>query len=354
MSINLIYNGNFGLPVITTNSYTNNLTAQQKDNLYWSLGSNINLSGFIINVSLLNGTNAFNITPPTSVNATQCLVIQSVLKIQQSFTVTQLGFYTLSFNYIARPGFTFNNMQIYLNGVLFDTVTSSSATWTTYSNSNLSPVLGTNTILFQGVATAPDLDTNIAFTNVKLFNNKTLIGNSPTTSITNNFKSTNIYGGLTVSDYIGNGTTTNGLITTQQTYNYNYTTLPVFQANSLGKIYSYTTTTLTTLPTGGGYINSTFLTLPIGVYIVDAYCHFQPGISSIHQIKLGISTTSGALSSFNYVIENTLVASTLLHSVQYSYILTNTASTTYYFVCNVNIAGTIAIGAFKGNFIRIA
>jgi hypothetical protein len=141
---NLIYNGNFALPAITTNSYiyTNTFTTAQSNAFYWISPSS--------NVALQNGNTAFNVTPPTAVSATQYIIIQNTGTFQQLFTVTQLGYYTISFNYATRPGYVLNNMKIYLNGTLFDTVTTTPTNWSLYSNSTLSPILGTNTLLLQG------------------------------------------------------------------------------------------------------------------------------------------------------------------------------------------------------------
>ena len=343
---NLIYNGDFLLPSITTNSYiyTDTFTTIQKNAFYWT-------SPNTFYPALLNGTTAFGVTPPTSVNATQYLVIQNDKSLQQSFTATQLGFHTISFNYAGRPGYTFNNMKIYLNGVLFDTVITTPTNWSLYSNTNLSPIIGTNTLLLLGTATQNEGD--IALTNIKIFFGQTGGTGVSTTSTYNSFKTTNIYGGLSVYDYV-NGGTTLGLITTQQTYNFSYKTYPAFQPSSLGCIYSYATTTSTSATANSFISHATVLSIPIGLYIVDVYCLFTPTTSAVHTLKLGINTISGAITSLNYTIENTLTASILPHSIQYKYILSVAAATNYYFVFNPSIAGSIAIGGFNGKFIRIA
>ena len=343
---NLIYNGDFSLPSITTNSYiyTNTFTTQQSTAFYWT-------SPNTFYPALLNGTTAFGITPPS--NATQYIVIQYDKSLQQSFTATQLGNYTLSFNYAGRPGYTFNNLKIYLNGTLFDIVSTSPTTWSTYSN-KISPILGTNTILLLETATSNEGDK--ALTNINVFFGQTGGAGVATTVSYNSFKKTNIYGGLTVYDYVNTATppiTISGLITTQQTYNYNYTALPVYLSSALGYIYSYATTA-TTSPTANSFISHTTpFSIPIGVYIVDAYCLFTPGSSAVHTLKLGINTISGAITSLNYTIENTLTASILPHSIQYKHYLSVATATNYYFVFNPSIAGSIAIGGFNGKFIRI-
>ena len=351
---NLIYNGDFGLPVITTNSYlyTDTFTTIQKNAFYWT-------SPNTFYPALLNGTTAFGITPPTSVNATQYLVIQNDKSLSQSFTATQLGFHTISFNYAARGGYTFNNLKIYLNGTLFDTVTTTPTNWSTYSNTNLSPILGTNTLLLLGTATQNEGD--IALTNIKVFYGQTGGAGVATTIAYNSFKTTNIYGGLTVYDYVNTATppvTIPGIITTKQTYNYSYATLPAFQPSSLGCIYSSVSTASTVTANSFTNTNTGGATLPIGIYIVDSFCLFTPTAAAVHTLKLGINTISGsftgALVSYNNTVDNTLVASASQHSIQYRNILTITATTTFYFIFNTNIAGSITLGSFNGKFIRIA
>ena len=236
---NLIYNGDFLLPSITTNSYiyTDTFTTQQSTAFYWT-------SPNTFYPALLNGTTAFNITPPS--NTTQYIVIQYDKSLQQSFTATQLGFHTLSFNYAGRPGYPFNNLKIYLNGTLFDTVTTTPINWSTYSNTNLSPILGINTLLLLGTATGNEGD--IALTNIKVFYGQIGGAGVATTIAYNSFKTTNIYGGLSVYDYVNTATppvTIPGIITTKQTYNYSYATLPAFQPSSLGCVYSSNSTVLT-------------------------------------------------------------------------------------------------------------
>ena len=238
-----------------------------------------------------------------------------------------------------------------MNGVLFDTVTTTPTNWSLYSNNNLSPIIGTNTLLLLGTATGNEGD--IALTNIKIFFGQTG-GAGVTTTVTNNsFRKTNIYGGLTVYDYV-NGGTISGLITTQQTYNYNYSALPVYLSSALGYINSYTTTAITNATANSFISHATALSIPIGVYIVDAYCLFTPTAAAVHTLKLGINTISGAITCLYYTLENTLTASILPHSIQYKYILSVAAATNYYFVFNPSIAGTIAIGGFNGKFIRIA
>jgi hypothetical protein len=59
------------------------------------------------------------------------------------------------------------------------------------------------------------------------------------------------------------------------------------------------------------FTNSSAFSLPIGIYMVDAYALFTPGSSAVHILKLGINTVNKAIGrvSFNYTTENTLEAS---------------------------------------------
>jgi len=183
------------------------------------------------------------------------------------------------------------------------------------------------------------------------------VGAAPPLSVAtyNNFKSTTINGSLNVLDWIPTGgTLVPGTITTQRYYNYNYGTIPNIPSSALGCV---TTTNVAGTTVGAlSYTPSPGLTIPIGIYIVDAFCVFTPTTAAVHTLQLGINTSatlSGALASYNNTIENTLIASALPHSIHYHNILTNTAQTTYYFVFYTNIAGNLN-NSFNGKFIRIA
>jgi hypothetical protein len=162
--------------------------------------------------------------------------------------------------------------------------------------------------------------------------------------------SSNLYYNYYNKTYVDTSLVSN-TVTTQTTFNFNYTTLPTFAASNLGYIYSYAPTTTTVAI--NSFTNSSAFSIPIGLYIVDAYCIFTPGSSAVHTLKLGISTTAGAISAFNYTVENCLVASVLPHSISYKHYLSNTATTSYYFVFNTNLAGNLN-GTLNGKFIRIA
>jgi hypothetical protein len=119
----------------------------------------------------------------------------------------------------------------------------------------------------------------------------------------------------------------------------------------LGYIYNYTSAVTTV--TGNTYTNSTAFTLPIGVYIVNAYCRFAPSTSSTYILNLGISTTVSTLSSFDYTILLVLTSSAVTHTINYRYILKVTSERTYYFVCNTTVSGSLN-GTFNGQFLKIA
>ena len=72
------------------------------------------------------------------------------------------GSYRLSFYYAVRSSYLLNNLQIYLNGTLIDTITTPT-NWGIYSN-YVYPIVGTNTILFKGQDDINDKD--IALTNI--------------------------------------------------------------------------------------------------------------------------------------------------------------------------------------------
>ena len=342
MSTNSIYNGDFNLPVRSTNSFIQ-IFSQNAD-LYWS---------FIgMYVYIINGSSGLNHLNPSLIGLgyTQCLGMFGITSITQSFSITNTSSYKLTFYYCQRTGYPLNNLQIYLNSVLIDTITTTptTGTWGLYS-SYITTILGVNTLTFQ----CQDADTfQIAITGVQVAVPTNI---APTIVVTtyNSLQKSYIFGGLNVYDYLPKGgTITNiGTITTQQTFNYNYSVLPTYTSTSLGYIYSYTNTATTVAI--NTFTNSSAFVLPIGIYIVNAYARFTPGSSAVHTLKLGISTISGALTLFNYTIENTLVASILPHSINYTHYLSVTPATTYYFVFNTNLAGNLN-GTLNGKFIRIA
>ena len=347
MSTNLIYNGDFLLPTFATNTITDypTFTTQQATDFYWTAGGPY--------VRITNGVPTSNFINPSLIGYSQACYLLTNSSIQQSFTVPFVGSYILSFYYSLRIGYTLSNMQIIINGVLFDTITTTPTNWSRYINtvpsSNLN--IGVNTILFLGVGVS---GTNyaIVITGINFVFGQVGAATPLTIATYNSLKPTYIYGSLTVLDYIPTGgTLIQGTISTQRNYNYNYTTLPTFQPSSLGYMYSANNTTGSVI--ANSFTNSSGFAIPIGVYIVDAYARFTPTAASIYSLKLGINTISGALTSLNYTIENILVASNAVTTINYTYYLSVATPTTYYFIFNTNTAGNLN-QTLTGRFLRIA
>ena len=335
---NLIYNGNFSLPLMSQNnwSYISGLTSQEQIDFYWTIGNSY--------VALHNGITVFGFSNPALIFQTQFISIQYTASISQIFTVSNITSYILTFYYCSRDGYPFNNLQIYLNGVLTDTILSSAAGWNLYTSVFLYPTLGSNTIIFQGQD--PVNDSAIALTKIQFYDCSII----PVATY-NTFKPTVIYGYLTLSDYIDNsGKTISAVITTSQ-LKYNYSILPTYTTSNLGYIRTYSNAATTILY--NSFTNSSSIVLPIGIYIVDAYCIFTPSSSAIYTLKLGINLSGGALTTYNYTIYNSLVASVLPQSIRYNFFLTNSTTNTFYFVFNTNLAGNLN-GSLNGKFIRIA
>jgi hypothetical protein len=337
MSTNLIYNGDFSIPVIATNTSLNYtvFTTGQANAFYWTCAGPY--------VQIFNGTPTSNFLNPSLIGYTQACYLLSNSSIQQSFTVPYAGSYVLSFYYSLRTGTTLSNMQIIINGVLFDTVTTIPTNWSRYMNTVPNMSIGVNTILLQGYGTSGTYA--IVLTGIQFIYGQ-VGGAAPLqTASYNSFKTTNIYGGLTVYDYVSGGTTIPGSITTQQTYNYSYKTLPSFNQSCLGCIY--TSTNAATSVAANSFTPSIAFVLPIGIYIANGYAIFTPTSAATHTLKLGISTNSGAFgtggSAYNYTIDNCLVASALPHSISYNYFLTVPTATTYYFIFNTSIIRSMNI-----------
>ena len=346
MSTNLIYNGDFLLPSITANTvlFYTSFTIAQTNSFFWTCTGSY--------AAVINGyIPANNIPDPSLIGYSQYGYIYTLSSIQQSFTVPFAGSYILSFYYVARGGYSFNNMQILINGVLFDTVTTSSSTWIRYFNTVYNVNIGNNTILFLGTIAGGA----ISLAGINFVFGQVGAATPAKIATSNTFKTTNIFGGLTVYDYVSTTTTPvqtiSGLITTQQTYNYNYSVLPVYLSSSLGYMYSANNTASSVI--ANSFTNSSGFAIPIGVYIVDAYARFTPTAASIYSLKLGINTISGALTSLNYAIENVLVSSNAVTTINYTYYLSVATTTTYYFVFNTNTAGNLN-QTLTGRFLRIA
>ena len=115
-----------------------------------------------------------------------------------------------------------------------DVIITSQANWTEYTYSFPILASGTYKLFFQGQAS--DTDTNIAITNIKLFEPPSIIGNGVPTVYDNNFRSTIINGSLGVIDYIDISANkkTIGTITTNYLLCNNNLTMP---SNGTHSIY---------------------------------------------------------------------------------------------------------------------
>ena len=121
MSINLLYNPNFDLPSITTDSFKlyTDFTAAEITAFYWS---SVNYN----NITMLNGVNAYDYPSPSLLNCTQAISLQNTSDISQTVTIFDLVEYQLKFNYVGRPNpnnyFVFNPVDVFINDELIYTV----------------------------------------------------------------------------------------------------------------------------------------------------------------------------------------------------------------------------------------
>jgi hypothetical protein len=331
MPTNLLQNGDFTVvPIGVGYRFLGSFSQTELENFVWSV---VNTS----NVSLQNNYDWY-ISPSSS---TIYCSLQTTSSIQQSFTVTEIGSgsCTLSFFYSSRASQPFNITQIYINNVLFDTISLGNITRLTYYLKRIYLNVGVNTILFQSTSTS--VDSAIGLANIQIYY-----------SNDNNIKTTNVYGALTVYDYLPTGgTTTPGTLTTNQTLNFKYNSLPTYSANSLGYIYNYASAV--TSVAAVTYINSSAFTIPVGVYYVTTYCRFTPSASSTYVSNLGLSSVTSLYTGYNYTTLNRLTASSLVSTLSQAYILNVTASTTLYFVFIASIAGNLN-GSLNGKILRIA
>lgn len=150
---NLLYNANFSLPPIETNSfsYINNLTTEQKTELGWTTSTPP------YSASLQNGFTSFEYTNPSAINLTQFVSLQSLSYISQSFLVANVGNYMLTFKYARRSVSSFNRASVMFDGNVIGTVpTPSSNDWVAYSTIFNISSTGTHTLKIQGVGNLTD------------------------------------------------------------------------------------------------------------------------------------------------------------------------------------------------------
>jgi len=230
---NLIQNGDIFYPTIFTDvQYYTNFVQGQREMLVW-VGSDL-LS--IQNND--NGVTSFGYPDVTLLNNESLYLYQYIsfennAFIYQPITITKIGKYSLSFLYVSRPNFVHNSLQIFVNNVLLDVITTSQANWTQYTYSFPILATGTYTLLFQGQP--GDTDTNIAVTNVKLIEPPSIIGTGVPTIYNNTFRSTVIKGSFGVIDYIDISANkkTLGTITTNYLICNNNLTMPADGTQSI-------------------------------------------------------------------------------------------------------------------------
>jgi hypothetical protein len=148
---NLVLNSNFSSPTILTDSYVyyDSLSSTEQAALYWNTNTGND-------IALLNGNNAFGYPDPSnnSFNSSQYISIQSVANLNQTITIPKPGFYGISFYYTGRPGYDWNQLQVFLYPSSFnDTLDNSLVTyeWTFYSNTIYVDTSGNYDLIFQAI-----------------------------------------------------------------------------------------------------------------------------------------------------------------------------------------------------------
>jgi hypothetical protein len=156
--------------------------------------------------------------------------------------------------------------------------------------------------------------------------------------------------GITTKNIAAETILTTGTVTVSN-ISYGYTTLPTLSSTSLGYTINYTNA-ITTI-NADAYVNSSIISVPIGVYIVQAYANFTPSSSSQYNLRLGINTVAGVFNNtYNYTADVN-PASTSLKSIHYTTYLTVNTASSFYFVFYSSVAGNLN-GSLNGKFIRIA
>ena len=143
---NIIFNGDFDGFSITDNDFISyqQLTTEQKTDFCWDTSTEYNI---ILN----SGTNLFNIPDPSGIlQNSEYVIITNAGMLKQSVNIITTGTYQLSFNYAVGSNSPLNQIQIWFNGILKDTITTSSQNWTPYSISFDVLTLGAQDLLFQG------------------------------------------------------------------------------------------------------------------------------------------------------------------------------------------------------------
>jgi len=140
------------------------------------------------------------------------------------------------------------------------------------------------------------------------------------------------------------------------TTSFSYSSLPTLSAGTLGYNTTANYASLPLTPASSSYYAITFTSLPIGVYMIQAYVIGTFITTTITNIRLGLSTASNTLTTNNLSQQILpVLSSTNVQSISYNYYLSNSASTTYYIVLATGASfGTSSITSFNASFIRIA
>ena len=145
---NLLTNGNFSQPTLTTNSYKyyypSGMTEEEQTSLYWTVDN----SNFNTYIALQNGVTAFGYANPSTISESQFISFQYYSSIEQSVNVTIPGDHILRFNYTCRPAYLINPLKIYINDELIYVLKRYITTWSIFSIAYNAPTTGTYTIKF--------------------------------------------------------------------------------------------------------------------------------------------------------------------------------------------------------------
>ena len=163
---NLLTNGNFSQPTLTTNTfkyYSSNMTEEEKTSLYWTVDNSSNNTM----IALQNGITAFGYAKPSSISASQFISFQFYSSIQQSVNVTVPGEYRLRFNYTCRPEYLINPLKVYINDELIYVLKRYINAWSICTMVYNVTKSGAYTIKF--LTDFMDGDTCIAIANVSFF-----------------------------------------------------------------------------------------------------------------------------------------------------------------------------------------
>ena len=172
---NLLTNGNFSQPTLTTNTfkyYSSNMTEEEKTSLYWTVENSSNNTM----ISLQNGVTTFGYANPSSISVSQFISFQYYSSIKQTVNVSIPGDYILKFNYTCRPGYLINPLKIYINDELIYVLTRYITTWSNFNIAYNVPKAGKYTI--KCLTNFMDGDTAIAITKLSFIKSTNILKNS--------------------------------------------------------------------------------------------------------------------------------------------------------------------------------